>query len=67
MSLYLWQSPNWPNFTWKSEVLLQSLVAVRKYQGCFLQAMEELGFEDGLRAYAVAVEEDAVQTAGIET
>ncbi len=28
--------------------------------------MEELGFEDGLRAYAVAVEEDAIQTAAIE-
>ena len=28
--------------------------------------MEDLGFEDSLRAYAVATEEDAIQTAAIE-
>ncbi|MDR1685593.1 MAG: DUF4172 domain-containing protein [Desulfovibrio sp.] len=66
MPRYLWQTPTWPNFSWKSELLLEPLAAVRKRQGRFLRAMEELGFEDGLRAYAVAVEEDAVHTAAIE-
>lgn len=63
---YLWQAPTWPNFHWNAERLLQPLAAVRKQQGRFLRAMEDLGFEDGLRAYAVAVEEDAIQTAAIE-
>lgn len=63
---YFWQSKAWPDFNWNSELLLQPLAAVRKRQGRFLRTMEELGFEDGLRAYALAVEEDAIQTAAIE-
>jgi len=66
MSQYVWETPAWPNVYWNPAALLQPLAAVRKRQGRFLRAMEELGFEDGLRAYAVAVEEDAVQTAAIE-
>ena len=66
MPHYLWQSPNWPNFSCDSDALLRPLSDVRKRQGRFLHAMEDLGFEDGLRAYAVAVEEDAIQTAAIE-
>ena len=66
MSQYLWQSPQWPNFIWNSDALLRPLSELRKRQGRFLRAMEDLGFEDNLRAYAVAVEEDAIQTAAIE-
>ena len=66
MPHYLWQSPEWPNFYWNAEDLLRPLSFVRKRQGRFFRAMEELGFEDGLRAYAMIVEEDAIQTAAIE-
>ena len=65
MPYYVWENPNWPNFLWKSEVLLQPLADVRNRQGRFLRAMEDLGFEDSLRAYALAIEEDAIQTAAI--
>ena len=66
MPQYLWQAQNWPSFTWDAEALLRPLGDLRKRQGGFLRAMKDLGFEDGLRAYAVAVEEDAIQTAAIE-
>ena len=66
MPQYIWQSAKWPVFTWESDVILRPLSNVRKQQGRFLHAMEELGFEDGLRAYALAVEEDAIQTSAIE-
>ena len=66
MPRYFWQDQNWPNYHWNSEVLLQPLADVRKRQGCFLRAMEDLGSEDSLRACALAIEEDAVQTAAIE-
>ena len=66
MPHYFWEDRNWPNFRWRAEALLQPLADVRKRQGRFLRAMEELGFEDSLRAYAVATEEDAIQTAAIE-
>ena len=66
MHHYIWESPDWPNFRWTSDVLLKPLADVRKRQGRFLRTMEELGFEDGLITYSVAVEEDAIQTAAIE-
>ena len=66
MPRYFWESPKWPSFRWNSKVLLQPLAEIRKRQGRFLRTMEDLGFEDSLKAYAVAIEEDAIQTAAIE-
>jgi Fic family protein len=66
MPHYVWEDQNWPNFFWNSEVLLQPLADIRKHQGRFLRSMEDLGFEDSLRAYAMTLEEDAIQTAAIE-
>jgi Fic family protein len=63
---YVWEAANWPGFHWNPEVLLQPLANARRRQGRFLRAMEELGFEDGLKAHAAAIEEDAIQTAAIE-
>ena len=66
MPRYFWEDPSWPNFSWNTDVLLQPLANVRKRQGRFLRAMEDLGFEDNLKAVAIATEEDAIQTAAIE-
>ncbi|KAF4531061.1 hypothetical protein B566_EDAN019075 [Ephemera danica] len=49
-----------------AEKLLQPLAAVRKIQGRLLGTVEDLGFDDSLRASAVSLEEDAMQTAAIE-
>jgi Fic family protein len=66
MPRYFWEDPKWPDFRWNSDALLQPLAKIRKRQGHFLKTMENLGFEDSLRAYAVAIEEDTIQTAAIE-
>ena len=66
MPQYVWETSNWPDFRWNSESLLQPLADARKRQGRFLRAMEDIGFEDSLRTYAVAIEEDAIQTSAIE-
>ena len=63
---YIWQREDWPNFRFDSDKLLRPLAAVRKAQGRLLGAIEDLGFDDSLRASAVSLEEDAMQTAAIE-
>ena len=66
MPRYFWEDQNWPNFHWNADALLQPLADVRKRQGRFLRTVEELGFEDSLKAFAIATEEDVIQTAAIE-
>ena len=63
---YIWQHERWMNFNFDAEKLLQPLAAVRKIQGRLLGTVEDLGFDDSLRASAVSLEEDAMQTAAIE-
>lgn len=63
---YIWQAENWQNFHFDSDKLLQPLAALRKIQGRLLGTVADLGFDDSLRASAVALEEDAMQTAAIE-
>lgn len=63
---YIWQHENWWNFRFDSAKLLQPLASVRKAQGRLLGMIEDLGFDDSLRASAVSLEEDAIQTAAIE-
>lgn len=45
MKRYIYQRPNWPNFTWDNEHLLVMLGQVRNMQGRLLGRMENLGFE----------------------
>jgi Fic family protein len=66
MPLYIWESSIWPRFQWQTDALIGPLSAARKRQGRFLRIMEELGFDEGLRAHALTLEEDAIQTAAIE-
>ena len=63
---YIWQSENWRSFRFDANTLLQPLAVARKKQGRLLGIMEDLGFDDSLRASAVSLEEDAIQTAAIE-
>lgn len=63
---YIWQHEHWRNFCFNSERLLRPLASVRKIQGRLLGMMEDLGFDESLRASAVSLEEDAMQTAAIE-
>lgn len=63
---YVWQQEHWQNFQFNSEILLQPLSAVRKIQGRLLGKVGDLGFDDSLRACALSLEEDAIQTSAIE-
>lgn len=63
---YIWQLENWQDFHFDADKILQPLAVARKNQGRLLGVMEDLGFDDSLRAYAVSLEEDALQTAAIE-
>jgi Fic family protein len=66
MPHYFWENQKWPKFHWNSAAFIRQLAALRKRQGHFLRAIEDLGFEDELKTCALAVEEDAIQTAAIE-
>lgn len=63
---YIWQFENWQDFHFDADKLLQPLAVARKNQGRLLGVLEDLGFADSLRASAVSLEEDAIQTAAIE-
>lgn len=62
MAKYIWQGSKWPEFHWKSELLLRPLSMARKAQGRLL-AMADF-FKLELQADLLA--EEAVNTAAIE-
>jgi len=66
MLQYFWQSGQWPHYRWRADDLLGPLAELRKAQGRVLGLAANLGFDESLRASALALEEDAVQTAAIE-
>ncbi len=45
MSLFIHQQPNWPNFTWSNDSLINVLSEARNLQGRLLGKMESLGFD----------------------
>jgi Fic family protein len=51
MKIYLYQQPDWPNFTWDNNAIITLLAQVRHLQGKVIGKMESLGFE--LRSEAV--------------
>lgn len=44
-SVYIYQLPNWPRFTWRMEVITPYLTQVRYRQGYLIGRMESLGFK----------------------
>ncbi len=66
MSQYIWQSPNWPHFTWDEKRLLPIVSQARKKQGRLLAKMEAWQISDLPMAEAEILIEEAVRTAQIE-
>ena len=64
---YIWETDNWPKFTWDAEKLLPLLTRVSHEQGRLLGKMEGLGFEE-LRdeAHLNAMTDDVVKSSEIE-
>lgn len=59
---YLWQRKEWPNLTWQSEPLLESLGQARKAQGSITAQADLIGLEE----QAKILVEEAFTTAAIE-
>jgi Fic family protein len=66
MKRYIYQKPNWPNFTWNNERLLVLLGEVRHMQGRLLGRMEALGFELRDEATLSTLTMDVLKSSEIE-
>lgn len=45
MKVFIYQKDNWPNFTWKTENIINLLSEARNLQGRLIGKMESLGFD----------------------
>lgn len=64
--MWIHEHPNWPNFTWKAEVLASKLAEVRHSQGRLLGRMEALGFDLQREASLSTLTNDVVKSSAIE-
>lgn len=66
INMWIHEHPNWPNFTWNSEVLASKLGDIRHRQGRLLGRMERLGFELKREASLRTLTNDVVNSSAIE-
>lgn len=64
--MYIWERPEWPNFTWDNTQLLEPLATARLKQGELLGGMTRLGFDLGARAQVESLAEEVVKSSAIE-
>lgn len=63
---YIWQHPNWPQFSWESKKLLPLISSARLAQGKLLSKVSHLGFKLNQEAQADILTEEALKTSAIE-
>ena len=66
MSVYIYQLPNWPRFTWKQEQIASVLSDVRHRQGKLIGRMEGLGFNLQAEANLETLTLEVIKTTEIE-
>jgi Fic family protein len=66
ISAYIHERPDWPEFTWQSETLAETLASVRHRQGRLLGRMESLGFELRSEASLAVLTRGVVKSSAIE-
>lgn len=66
LNTWIWQKPDWPNFTWQAEQIINLLSKARLLQGKLLAKVSHMGFELSREASADVLTEEAVKTAEIE-
>ncbi|MCK6691004.1 MAG: Fic family protein [Thermoanaerobaculia bacterium] len=66
MSIFIHQRPDWPHFSWNSELLLPLLGNVRNLQGKLSGKMTSLGFALKQEAFLETVTLDVLKTSEIE-
>lgn len=64
--MYIWEKPNWPDFSWNDKELSRLLADVSREQGRLLGKMEALGFELSSEAFLRTLTEDVVKSSEIE-
>jgi Fic family protein len=64
--MYVYQTKEWPNFTWDNEKLLTLLATVRHLQGRLLGQMENLGFRLKEEAVLSTLSLDVLKSTEIE-
>ncbi len=63
---YIHQKPDWPNFYWKQEAILEQLSEVRNMQGRIMGRMEGFGFMGQKAAVLKNLTIDVIKTSDIE-
>lgn len=63
---YIWQRPDWPEFRWDSERLLQPLAELSRQMGELQGRMSMLGFEDRDKTHLEALTAELVNSSEIE-
>lgn len=63
---YIHELPDWPNFTWRQEELIDQLAEIRYQQGLLLGRMEAIGFDLKTEAELNALTDTVVKTSEIE-
>ncbi len=64
--IYIHQKPDWPNFYWKQEAILEQLSEVRNMQGRIMGRMEGFGFTGQEAAVLKNLTIDVIKTSDIE-
>lgn len=64
--IYIHERPEWPAFSWDSELISQRLVEVRHRQGRLIGRMEGLGFQLRTEAVLDTLTEDVLKSSEIE-
>lgn len=66
MNKYIWQNPDFPNFTYDKEIVLTLLAKVKLQQGYLLGKMEKIGFENTQKTVLNVLTEDIIKSNEIE-
>ena len=66
MKKYIWQSPQFPNFTYDKDIIIPLLSSVRLKQGVLLGKMQSIGFENRQKAKLNVLTEDVIKSSEIE-
>jgi Fic family protein len=64
--MYIWQQPDWPNFTWEDGELSPSLAFAHREQGRLKGIMETMGFETRDETTLRTLTDDVVKSSEIE-
>ncbi|MDD3435877.1 MAG: Fic family protein [Candidatus Gastranaerophilales bacterium] len=64
--MYIYKNPNWANFTWDKDIILNLLSRVKLKQGYLLGKMDTLGFDIKEKAILNILTEDVIKSSEIE-